>query len=71
MATGDWQLHHKNTYIILMLTHTSCLVQSFLAKHKIIQVTQPLYNPDLVPCDFWLSPQTKITFEREESSDDQ
>ena len=26
----------------------------FLVKHKITQVTQPHYSPDLVPCDFWL-----------------
>ena len=27
---------------------------SFFAKHHITQVTQSLYSPDLVPCDFWL-----------------
>ena len=46
---GDWQLHHDN-----MPTCTSCLMQSFLAKHQITQVIQPPYSPDLVPCDFWL-----------------
>ena len=35
-ATGDWQLHHDNR-----LSHTSRLVQSFLAKHQITQMTQP------------------------------
>ena len=53
-ATGDWQLHHDNTP-----THISHLVQSFLAKHQITQVTQPPYSPDLVPCDFWLFPKLK------------
>ena len=48
-ATGDWQLHHDNTS-----AHASRLLQSFLAKHQITQMTQPLYSPDLAPCDFWL-----------------
>ena len=47
-TTSDWQLPHDNT-----LTHASCLVQCFLAKHQITQVTQPLYSPYLAPCDFW------------------
>ena len=64
VATGDWQLHHDK-----VPTHASHLLQSFLAKHQITQVTQPPYRPDLVPCDFWLYPKTKITFEREEISD--
>ena len=65
-ATSDWQLHHNN-----VSAHASCLVQSFLVKHQITQVTQPRYSPDLVPCDFWLFPKTKITFEREDISDHQ
>ena len=48
-ATGDWQLHHDN-----VPAHESGLMQFFFAKHQITQVTQPLYIPDLVPCDFWL-----------------
>ena len=47
-ATGDWQLHHDNAP-----THASRLVQRFLLKHQITQVTQPLYSPYLAPCDFW------------------
>ena len=62
-ATGDWQLHHNTP------AHASCLIHSFLVKHQITQVTQPLYSPELVPCDIWLFPKTKITFEREEISD--
>ena len=46
-ATGDWQLHQDN-----MPTHISHLLQSFLVKHGITQVTQPLYSPYLVPCKF-------------------
>ena len=50
-ATGDGQLHHDN------YTH-SCLM-CFFGKNQIIQVTQPPYSPDLVPCDFWLFPKLK------------
>ena len=53
-ATGDWQLHHNN-----MPAHASHLVQSFLVKHQITQVTQPPYSPDLAPCYFWLFPKIK------------
>ena len=53
-ATGDWQLYHDNAP-----THASCLMQSFAVKHWIIQVTQPSYSPDLVPCNFWLFPKLK------------
>ena len=48
-ANGDWQLHHDNAP-----AHASCLMQSFLMKHEITQVTQTPYGPDLVPCDLWL-----------------
>ena len=53
-ATGDWHLHHDDAP-----TYTSCLVQSFLAKHQITQVTQSLYSSDLAPGDFWLFPKLK------------
>ena len=53
-AMGDWQLHHNN-----MATHASHLMQGFLAKHQITQVTPPPYSPDLVSCDFWLFPKLK------------
>ena len=59
-ATGDWQLHHNNTPV-----HASRLMQCYLAKHQITQVTQPL----LPRCGaLWhlAFPTTKITFEREE-----
>ena len=53
-ATGDWQLHHNAP------AYAWCLMQSFLIKHQITQVTQPHYSPDLVPCNFWLFPQLKL-----------
>jgi len=31
----------------------------FFAKHHITQVFQPLYNPHLALCDFWLFPKLK------------
>ena len=31
----------------------------FVVKHQITQVTQRPYNPDLVPCDFWLFSKLK------------
>jgi len=51
---GDWILHHDNAP-----THTSHLVQEFLAKHGTAQFQQPPYSPDLVPCDFFLFPRLK------------
>ena len=37
----------------------TCLVQNVFVKHQITQVTHPHYNPDLVPCNFWLLPKLK------------
>ena len=51
-AADDWQLHRDN-----MPTHIPHLVQRFLTKHQIPQVTQPHYSPDLVPCNIWLFPK--------------
>ena len=59
LAAGEWQLHHDN-----VPAHASRLMQSFLAKHPIAQVTQPHYSPDLVPCDFWLFPKLKSPFQK-------
>ena len=53
-ATGDWQLHQDN-----MPTQVSCLLQSFLAKHQVTVLIQPLYRPDLALCDFWFFPKLK------------
>jgi hypothetical protein len=55
------QLHHDNVPV-----HSTALVQALLAKHRITQVCQPSYSPDLAPCDFWLFPKLKIAVEREE-----
>ena len=58
-ATGNWQLHHDKKP-----AHASHLVQSFLVKHQITQVTQLPYSQDLVPCDLWLFPKLKSPLER-------
>ena len=54
-ATGDLQLHLDN-----VPTHASPLMQRFLAKHQITQVTQLPNSPDLVPCTFWLFQKLKL-----------
>ena len=51
-ATGDWRLRHNNAPAF-----ASRLLQNFLVKHQITQMTQPRYGPDLAPCDFWLFPK--------------
>ena len=45
-------------------THARHLVQSFLRKHQLSQVTQPRYSPDLVPRNFWLFPKLKLPLKR-------
>jgi len=54
-ASGDWLLYHDK-----VPAHSSALVQSFLVKHRITQVCQPPYSPDLAPCDFWLFLKLKL-----------
>ena len=54
-AMGNWWLAASSQHT----HHVSHLVQRFLAKHQITQVTQPPYNPDLVPGNFWLFPKLK------------
>jgi transposase len=54
-AATTWQLHHDNAP-----SHSSHLIQTFLAKHSITVVRQAPYSPDMAPCDFWLFPKLKI-----------
>ena len=54
VKTGRNCLQHDNKP-----THASHLVQSFLVKHQITQMIQPLHSPDLVLCNFWLFPKPK------------
>jgi len=52
---GEWFLHHNNA-----LSHTSLVVQQFLAKKSIPVITQPSYSLDLALSDFWLFPTLKM-----------
>ena len=36
------------------------LCSSFSAKHKIVQLRQPPYSPNIAPCDFWMFPKLKM-----------
>ena len=44
-----WMLHHDNAPC-----HTAISINEFLAGKNIPVVLQPLYSPDLSPCDFFL-----------------
>ena len=52
---GEWFLHHDNAP-----SHTSYVVQQFLAEKSIPVITQPPYSPDLAPSDFCLFPTLKM-----------
>ena len=54
-SSGDWPFHHDNAP-----AHSSNLVHQFLAKHKIVQLRQPSYSPDIAPCDFFMFPKMKM-----------
>jgi len=54
-AAETWQLHHDNSP-----THSSHVIQGFLAKHNIPLIRQAPYSPDMAPCDFWLFPKMKM-----------
>ena len=52
--SGQWHFHQDNA-----LVHNSILVTDYLTKMGMKTVPLLLYNPDLVPCDFWLFPKLK------------
>ncbi|PNF16630.1 hypothetical protein B7P43_G06426 [Cryptotermes secundus] len=54
-VSATWFLHHDNA-----LSHTSLLVQQFLAEKNIPVITQPLYSLDLAPSEFWPFPTLKM-----------
>ena len=57
-AMGNWWLAAASWQCAYSCI-TFHVVQSFLAKFQITQVTQLPYSPDLVPCNFWLFPKLK------------
>ncbi|KAL4119443.1 hypothetical protein QTP88_012252 [Uroleucon formosanum] len=52
--SGSWKLHDNAP------AHSAHVVWQFLAKHGIPVVSQPLYSPDLAPCDFFLFQKIKM-----------
>jgi histone-lysine N-methyltransferase SETMAR len=56
---GQRFLHHDNTP-----SHTSLVVQQFLAEKNIPVITELPNSPDLAPSDFWLFPTPKIGLKR-------
>ncbi|GFV80466.1 putative transposase [Trichonephila clavipes] len=50
----SWVLHHDNAPC-----RTAISVNRFLARKNIPVAPQPLYSPDLSPCDFFLFPKLK------------
>ena len=56
----QWHFQQDNAPV-----HNSILVTDYLTKMGIKTVPQPLYSPDLAPCDFWLFPKlTGCRYER-------
>ncbi len=51
---GQWHFHQDNAPV-----HNSILVTDYLTKLGIKTVPQPLYSPDLAPCDFCLFPKLR------------
>ncbi len=54
--SGQWHFHQDNAPV-----HNSILVTDYLTKMGIKTDPQPLYSPDLAPCDFWLFPINILT----------
>ena len=52
--SGQWHFQQDNAPV-----HNSILVIEYLSKMGIKTVPQPLYSPDLAPCDFCLFPKLK------------
>ena len=52
--SAQWDFHQDNAPV-----HHSVLVTDYLTKMGIKTLPQPLYSPDLAPCDFWLFPKLR------------
>ena len=46
---------HAHTHAYTHIHRTLCS-NFFFPKHKIVELRQPPYSPDIAPCDFWLFP---------------
>ena len=62
-AMGNWQLQHNN-----VPTHASRLLQRFLTKHQITQVTQPPLQLRFSTWGLLAFPKAKINFKRKDIS---
>ena len=58
-SCGQLVIRSFITTMWLPMHHILC---SFLAKHQVTQVTQPLHSPDLVLSDICLFPKLKLPF---------
>ena len=47
-------MHHEDAP-----SHTALVLRDHFAKNSTHIVPQPLYSPDLAPCDLWLLPKLK------------
>ena len=54
LKSGQWHFHQDNAPV-----HNSILVTDYLTKMGIKTAPQPLYSPDLAPCEFYLFPKLK------------
>ena len=61
---ADWLLYHD-----IAPACTALSIQHFLAKNKMVIVSDPLYLPKLAPCDFFYTPTDEVVFEREAVAD--
>ena len=52
--TRSWLLYHD-----IVPAHSALEIREFLAKNNTAVLEQPLYFPDLAPCDFFLFPKLK------------
>ena len=52
--TRSWLLHLHNAS-----AQNALGIREFLAKNKFAVLEQPLYSPDLAPCDFFIFPKLK------------
>ena len=55
MTQPGWLIHHDTVPV-----HTALTAQLFLVIKNMVVGPQPPYSPELVPCDFFLYPRTKL-----------
>jgi len=53
-ANNSWILHHDNAP-----SHSAIIIREFLTKNKTNIIQQPSNSPDMAPCDFFCSIESK------------